>query len=100
MRCTDTAAAKTPKETPNKWANTNLLGHDSLRGTSMGGRGLQDKTGRYRCGTNAKGTIRRVLSTLNCFGFFLIATGMLAFPGGPPRPHASSYVMPRQSVSK
>ena len=32
MRCTDTAAAEIPKKTPNDWANTNLLGHDSLRG--------------------------------------------------------------------
>ena len=36
MRCTDTAAAEIPKKTPNDWADTNLLGHDSLRG--MGGR--------------------------------------------------------------
>ena len=76
MRCTDTAAAEIPKKTPNDWADTNLLGHDSLRG--MGGRRVGQSVSSqipHKCIKERKAS--------GLFPFSVSFVFLLAFPGLP-----------------
>ena len=81
MRCTDTAAAEIPKKAPNDWADTNLLGHDSLRG--MGGRRVGQSVSSqipHKCifQRRKSGKLRAFLASFR-FSFVFL----LAFPGLP-----------------
>ena len=103
MRCTDTAAAEIPKKTPNDWANTNLLGHDSLRG--MGGRREEGQSKfadtaavaqmhfRSRAFSVKSGKLRAFFR----FSFvFLLAFLLAPFPGFRPHPSVRpSSLLPR-----
>lgn len=107
MRCTDTAAAEIPKKTPNDWANTNLLGHDSLRGMGRRREEGQSKFAdtvavaqmhfRSRAFSVKSGKLRAFFRFSFVFGF-LLAFLLAPFPGFRPHPSVRPSSLRRTST--